>query len=51
MPDTREHTAGLDYDPEDAERIGRLLEEARQHPERKAAVYYQLDELIFGLDA
>jgi hypothetical protein len=41
----------LDYDPADAGRIEQLLEEARQHPERKVDIYKQLDELIFGLHA
>jgi len=51
MPDTREAPPALDYDPADVERIEKLLEEARQHPERKQAIFKQLDELIFGLHA
>ena len=38
----------FDYDSEDVERIGQLLEQVRQHPEQKQAVYQQLDEMIFG---
>ena len=39
----------FDYDSEDAERIGQLLERVRQHPEQKGTVYQQLDEMISGL--
>lgn len=41
----------LDYDPEDAERIERLLEELCKidDPAKKQAVDDKLDELIFGL--
>jgi hypothetical protein len=39
----------FDYDSEDAERIGQLLEQVRQNPEQKQAVYQQLDEMISGL--
>jgi hypothetical protein len=51
MPDARDASSDpvVDYDPADAERIERLLEEARRDPTRKQAIYAQLDELIFGL--
>jgi hypothetical protein len=35
-------------EPTVLERIAELFEEARQHPERRPAIYDKLDDIIFG---